>query len=450
MKETTLQRTTRELNLARLSEEKLRALLKMLPVGVSILGEDRKPIFTNLALENILGISEKRLQEGEYTQRKYLRADGSEMPASEFPSMRVFEEGVAIENVEIGIVKEDGEVIWTMVSAVPFVRDDWRVVLTVSDITQQKMMDNALQLRTAELTERVKELNCIYRISTLVEQSGITLEEILQGAVNLLPESWQYPENTCARITLDNQTYTSPAFRTSSCMQSCDLRVHSERRGSVEIFYLGSSQHAPFLKEEQHLLRAVAERLGRITERFRAEQLLLTLATTDPLTGLYNRRHFFELAEQEVARSIRYGHSLTCIMFDIDDFKDINDTAGHLFGDKVLQGMVRRCRENIREVDIFARYGGDEFIALLPETDLAHGKELAERLCTNFHQQPLKIDGREVAVTISLGVASMSGDQHLMLDILLNNADDALYEAKRRGRNQFYAWKNETTHVGSG
>ncbi len=169
--------------------------------------------------------------------------------------------------------------------------------------------------------------------------------------------------------------------------------------------------------------------------------LLLKLATTDPLTGLYNRRHYFDLAEQEVARSRRYGHPLACIMFDIDYFKRINDSYGHLFGDRVLKGMVWRCRENIRQVDIFARYGGDEFVILLPETGLQRSKQLTERLCHGFQNQPLKIDEREIPITLSMGVASMPGDHDLALDILLNRADEALYDAKEKGRNQISVWK---------
>lgn len=439
------QQLAKEIALLRESEENLLALLQALPVGVSILGKDRKPIYTNQALEKILGIPEDETQRGEYGQRKYLRADGSEMSADEFPSARAFRENRTIKDVEICIVKENGETIWTSVSAVPFERGSWRALLTVTEITRQKHAENSLQNRTEELIERVKELNCLYGIADLVEQPGITLEEILQGTVDLIPASWHNPGQTCARVSYDGREYISKGFKLSDWKQSNDIYVHAHPNGSVEVFYTGAdageSDDGPFLSEEHSLLHAIAERLGRIIERFRAEQLLLKLATTDPLTGLYNRRHYFDLAEQEVARSKRYGHPLACIMFDIDFFKYINDSYGHLFGDRVLKGMVWRCRENIRQVDIFARYGGDEFVILLPETGLQRSKQLAERLCNDFKNQPLKIDEHEISITLSMGVASMPGNDELALDTLLNRADEALYVAKGKGRNQISIWE---------
>ena len=433
-----------EFDTIRENEENLRAVLRVLPVGVSILGEDRKPIYTNPALEKVLGIPNERLRKAEYGQRKYLRKDGSEMPPEEFPSARVFRDGKAIQDVEIGIVKEDGEIIWTTVSAVPFERGNWRVLLTVADITHQKQTENSLQFRTEELVERIKELNCLYGIADLVEQPGITLEEILQGTAELIPPSWHYSGKTCARVLYGGQSYTSKGFKTSEWEQKSDIYVHAHPVGSVEIFYTGvlpEGGNSPFLKEEQSLLHAIAERLGRIIERLQAEQLLVKLATTDPLTGLYNRRHFFDLAEMEIARSTRYGHPLACIMFDIDFFKRINDSYGHLFGDRVLQAMVWRCRENIRRVDIFARYGGDEFVILLPETGQRRSKQLTSRLCNDFQERPLIIAAHEIPITLSIGVASMPADNHLALDTLLNRADQALYMAKEKGRNQVSLWQ---------
>ncbi len=437
------QKLANEIVILRENEEELLALLDVLPVGISVLGENRRPAYTNAALEKILGLSKVELQTGKYETREYLRSDGSSMPACEFPSTRAFEEKRAIEDIEVGILVENGETVWTRVSAVPFKRGNWHVLLTVADVTQQRKAEKALHDKTSELIERIKELNCLFSIAYLVEQPEITLEEIMQGTVELMPPSWLYPDQTCARIVFEEREYISKGFKTSDWKQAAVIHVHGQPGGSIEVYYTGNvdeGKASPFLQEEENLLLAIAERLGRIVERFQAEQLLLKLATTDPLTGLWNRRHFFDLAEREVARSRRYERPLACIMFDIDYFKQINDSYGHMFGDRVLKEMVWCCRKIIRQVDIFARYGGDEFVILLPETGLDHCMQLADRLCSEFQNKPLKINQREISISLSLGLASMQGNEHLALDTLLNRADEALYEAKKKGRNQVFVW----------
>jgi two-component system cell cycle response regulator len=210
--------------------------------------------------------------------------------------------------------------------------------------------------------------------------------------------------------------------------------------GVVEVFF-GTPEENDSLTDP-NLLKAISERLGRIIERFQAEEKLVELATTDPLTGLYNRRHFFEPANIEIERAQRYNHPLSCMMFDVDYFKNINDTQGHRFGDRVLQEMVKRCRVNIRRVDIFARYGGDEFVILLPETGLQRATKLAKRLRDEFQEQKLQTEGKNTLITLSVGVATMNGDSDLKLDTLLVRADQALYKSKGKGRNQVSIWAN--------
>jgi diguanylate cyclase (GGDEF)-like protein/PAS domain S-box-containing protein len=431
-----------ELAALRQNQEKLKALLHVLPVGISILDKDRKPVYTNPALKKILGLSERDLRKRNYRKRRYLNSDGSEMPEAQFPSIRVFDEGRPIDNVEVGIVKEDSSTIWAVISAVPLLLDDWQAVLTVSDITDRKQLRDSLRAQTNRLFERVKELNCLYGIADLVERPNVTLDEILQGTAELIPPAWHQPKKTCAQILYNGQEYMSKDFQMGPTSYSCDIFVYGQLAGKINIHLDCNSNDrtTPLLKEETSLLEAVSERLGRIIERFQAEEKLVHLAITDPLTGLYNRRHFFDLARNEVERSKRYGHSLACIMFDVDYFKNINDSCGHMVGDQVLQEMVRRCRENIRRVDIFARYGGDEFAILLPEADIQKASLLSNRLCEDFKKGEIKVAEQEIRITLSMGVASMAGSNGLHLDTLLIRADQALYVAKQKGRNQVSVW----------
>jgi diguanylate cyclase (GGDEF)-like protein len=176
------------------------------------------------------------------------------------------------------------------------------------------------------------------------------------------------------------------------------------------------------LKQSETALRNALEEVER-------------LAITDSLTGLYNHRHFFELAGREFQRARRYQLPLSVIMLDIDDFKRVNDTYGHAIGDQVLQGVAECCRKELRGVDVIGRYGGDEFVAMLPETGLPAACQVAERLRKSIAERALDTKAGRVTVTVSLGVAVLD-DKHLTPEILLDRADKALYVAKQNGRNR--------------
>jgi len=172
-----------------------------------------------------------------------------------------------------------------------------------------------------------------------------------------------------------------------------------------------------------------------IQRRIAAEEELRRLATTDPLTGIYNRRHFFELANKELIRTKRTKKPFSIILYDIDHFKRINDTFGHLAGDKVLKNLSTACQKNLREMDVLARYGGEEFIILLPELGIPNSTVVAEKIRKIIAGQALSFENRSISVTASLGVATHSVETE-PLDKLLARVDKALYEAKEMGRNQ--------------
>jgi PAS domain S-box-containing protein len=145
------------------------------------------------------------------------------------------------------------------------------------DITEQKQAEEALREKTHDLGERVKELNCLYNISHLVEKPDISLEEILQETVDLIPLSWQYPEITCARLILRDQTFTTDNFNETVWKQVSDIMVHGERIGVLEVVYLEErpgSDEGPFQKEERSLINAIVERLGKVIERKQVEVAL--------------------------------------------------------------------------------------------------------------------------------------------------------------------------------
>jgi diguanylate cyclase (GGDEF)-like protein len=173
-----------------------------------------------------------------------------------------------------------------------------------------------------------------------------------------------------------------------------------------------------------------------ITERKLLEQELIRRAHFDYLTGIYNRGHFMELAEQELSRAVRYGKELAVFMLDLDNFKQINDRYGHKVGDAVLKKFALVCQATLRTVDILGRMGGEEFAILLPETDKAMAAEVAERLRASIASALVPLEaGLPVRFTVSIGVAAMlSRDDNI--DLLLSAADQALYQAKNSGRNK--------------
>jgi diguanylate cyclase (GGDEF)-like protein/PAS domain S-box-containing protein len=162
------------------------------------------------------------------------------------------------------------------------------------------------------------------------------------------------------------------------------------------------------------------------------------LATSDPLTGLVNRRHFFTLMEREFERSRRYKHELSIIMLDIDHFKRINDTYGHPAGDQVLRTLARICTQAVRNLDIVGRYGGEEFVILLPETPANRALTVAERLRTTIETTPFTLPSGDIHITVSLGVHTLNSNDG-DVDNLVFNADAALYAAKAAGRNRVCA-----------
>ena len=160
------------------------------------------------------------------------------------------------------------------------------------------------------------------------------------------------------------------------------------------------------------------------------------LAITDDLTQVFNRRYFFELIDRELDRSRRNGAPLAIVLFDIDDFKLVNDNHGHLAGDLVLQEMCSACQVIVRPYDVFARFGGEEFVFLLPDTDESRARAFAERLRQLIARQVVvTYNESRMQITISVGVAVFNSKMDTV-DDLISRADRALYKAKGFGKNR--------------
>ena len=179
-----------------------------------------------------------------------------------------------------------------------------------------------------------------------------------------------------------------------------------------------------------------------ISEDKKTEDELLRLAATDPLTGAYNRREFTALADQESQRANRYNHSLSIMMLDLDHFKKLNDTYGHAAGDKALQRFTTLCCNALRTVDIFGRWGGEEFVTLLPETDAEGAVIIAERLRKIVSQSIFVYNEQKISFTASIGIAQYRSGE-VTVEGPLSRADSAVYDAKKAGRNRISVYRND-------
>ncbi|WP_375458668.1 diguanylate cyclase [uncultured Enterovirga sp.] len=198
----------------------------------------------------------------------------------------------------------------------------------------------------------------------------------------------------------------------------------------------------------QSLVSALEEQTGEVsgysvvlrdvTEQKTSGDEIRRLLTTDKLTGVMNRAHFFELAEAEIVRCQRFGSTLSALMVDIDHFKQVNDTFGHAGGDEVLRQLGQHFRTTLRSIDLVGRLGGEEFAVLLPSIDVEGAKLLAELFRGGASAIRASVDGSPVGFTVSIGCAQL-GAETRTIDELLKAADGALYEAKRTGRNRVVA-----------
>ncbi len=190
-----------------------------------------------------------------------------------------------------------------------------------------------------------------------------------------------------------------------------------------------------FTRSDLTLLEALANQAAMAIENARLFDEVQRLAVTDDLTGLNNRRGFFELARREMERAERTHRPVTALMLDLDGFKRVNDTFGHAVGDEVLRHLADRCRRAVRDIDLVGRYGGEEFCVLLPETDLKTAMEVAERIRASIADEPFDTAAGPLAIRVSIGLALAGEGGGETVETLLDRADTAMYGVKQEGGN---------------
>jgi PAS domain S-box-containing protein len=257
------------------SEKKYRQLIELAREGIWVLDKESTTTFVNPRMAEILGYSVEEMQGMHLFS--FMDEQGVEISKR---NLERRQQGIE-EQHDFEFLRKDGTRVYTSLETSPITDEDNNYVgalAIVADITERKLMEEVLRDRTHALGERVKELNCLYTISALVEKPGISLEEILRGTVEIIPPSWQFPEITGARIILGGQEFKTENFsEVSLWQQTAEIKVHDQRNGTVQVCYIeqrGQSDEGPFLKEERSLINAIAGRLGRIVERVEAGEAL--------------------------------------------------------------------------------------------------------------------------------------------------------------------------------
>jgi diguanylate cyclase (GGDEF)-like protein len=208
--------------------------------------------------------------------------------------------------------------------------------------------------------------------------------------------------------------------------------IHGAKHGEAYVL----TRAVPLLDSSDNVIGAI-ESIRDITVLKHREENLRELSEKDPLTMIYNRRKLFDMLEVEVEKANRYCRPLSLLLLDLDYFKDVNDKYGHNIGDIVLKTTTQIVADVIRKVDIFARFGGEEFVIICPETDIDGAVLLAEKIRTAVEQHSYPMVGN---ITISAGVSELVDTDSV--NTLIKKADDVLYAAKKRGRNRVESCKS--------
>ena len=286
-------------------------------------------------------------------------------------------------------------------------------------------------------------------VSSCLERLGMTIMEAENGR-----EAFDLLKRNLGRIDLAIVDFDMPVMRGDEFIHLArrlpeaehlpliSLSSHSEPEAILQAFRAGATDYLikPFINEELQARIQVHLQLRRHMRQLEEmNKNLYEKAVNDALTGLRNKRYFQEAFEEAFSRALRAKLALSCLFFDLDCFKKVNDTCGHGFGDYVLKTLGALVKDNIRRGDLAARVGGEEFVIVLPSTNLNNALIVAEKIRSLVANHPFRDQGQSWPVTISMGVAALVPQRHQTAADLLRTADQALYQAKRAGRNRIVA-----------
>lgn len=337
-------------------------------------------------------------------------------------------------------------------------------------LAQEARMNRVLTMRLSEALDSVSAVYDVARVASTRDSVQDVLETMLRQAVRLseadagvlalLDSDQRFHavvrqdaeggtpgielDETMARQALDEHKWLSrdvPSAAGDRAAREFWVPLFSGSQ-PLAILQIRTSTPSDLREREMGLLRALCAEAGMAIENARLRAETRHAAATDYLTDLYNRREFERRLEAEMRRSARHGGEITLVLLDIDNFKGCNDSYGHQAGDEVLQALASRIRAVIRTEDTAARYGGDEFAIILPQTDSDGGRVVAQKIQLELALPRFEWAQDEWHPSVSIGLASTEGE--LSASLLLQKADRALYQAKAEGRNRICVWRRGT------
>ena len=421
-RDTTLQKQAEEA--LRESEALYRSVIEKANDGIGIIQRDAIVKFVNDQMLQMLGY-----QAAEVIGRRFTDF----IPAKDVPAlMNRFKMRLAGESVppvyQIKLVKKNGNEIDVEINAsVIQYQGKPADLAVVRDITERKQTREALE----ESERRYREL--------VEDATDVVYATDAEGRFTYVnrPAEKLTGYSRDALLGMKFTEFIAPEWRDRVESFYQQQRDNLVRNSSLEFPLLTRSGEEKWIEQkvtmliEKDRITGVQSIVRDITDRKKAEEALREMATIDPLTSLYNRRRFSEFLEHEIDRTKRYHSNLSIIMFDIDHFKKINDTHGHEEGDRVLKMFGARMKEIIRESDIIARWGGEEFMVLAVNSDLKNAEIVAEKIRADIESQNF---AGITKFTVSAGVSQFDFDDDA--NVLIDKADKALYHAKNNGRNQ--------------
>jgi len=469
------------------SEERFRKIFEDGPLGMAIVDFDYRLLKVNAMLCRMTGYTDIELTaltllDLTYPQDESIIIQDNSSIADNPPQHRY--------KVDLRLIQKDRNVLWIDLTTSTIHNEAGKALYylaMIEDITERKQSERALQdanerltlgidelkIRNSEIAMLAKMSNVLQAclnldaayaaIATLIQplfpntSGGVfaldpshTLVEAMTLWGNTTVSQLQFTPRACRALQQNHphwmqQNHAQPMCQLCQHLH-CDLSPSESfcipmmaQGETLGLFYLSTSEPDQLTEAKQQLAVAVAENIALALANLQLRETLRQQSIRDPLTGLFNRRYLEESLDRDLHRAQRQQQSLGIIMLDIDYFKHFNDTFGHKAGDVVLRTLGQFLKENIRGSDIVCRYGGEEFLLILPEACIADAKQRAEQLRQGIRQLDIQYQDSSLGpVTISLGVACFP-EHGSTGEALIRAADAALYCAKRRGRDRTIA-----------